>query len=150
MHVDRVVAVVDCGQVINPDTVEAQLQSGIIFGISAALWGEITLKDGRVEQSNFDNYRVLRIDEAPKIEIEIVNNGEAPGGIGEPGTSALMPAVANGVKRRGGFGKVLAHDARVAHLLVAESQLVVGQTYRPGVVREFRMLERARMQRNGP
>jgi isoquinoline 1-oxidoreductase beta subunit len=97
VHVDRVVAVVDCGQVINPDTVQAQLQSGIIFGISAVLWGEITLKDGRVEQSNFDNYRVLRIDEAPKIEIEIVNNGEAPGGIGEPGTSALMPAVANAV-----------------------------------------------------
>jgi isoquinoline 1-oxidoreductase beta subunit len=97
VHVDRVVAVVDCGQVVNPDTVQAQLQSGIIFGISAALWGEITLKDGRVEQSNFDNYRVLRIDEAPKIEIEIVNNGEAPGGIGEPGTSVVMPAVANAV-----------------------------------------------------
>jgi isoquinoline 1-oxidoreductase beta subunit len=97
VHVDRVVAVVDCGQVVNPDTVQAQLQSGIIFGISAALWGEITLKDGRVEQSNFDNYRVLRIDEAPKIEVEIVNNGEAPGGIGEPGTSAVMPAVANAV-----------------------------------------------------
>lgn len=97
VHVDRVVAVVDCGQVVNPDTVQAQLQSGIIFGISAALWGEVTLKDGRVEQSNFDNYRVLRIDEAPKIEVEIVNNGEAPGGIGEPGTSAVMPAVANAV-----------------------------------------------------
>jgi isoquinoline 1-oxidoreductase subunit beta len=97
VHVDRVVAVVDCGQVVNPDTVQAQLQSGIIFGISAALWGEITLKDGRVQQSNFDNYRVLRIDEAPKIEVEIVNNGEAPGGIGEPGTSAVMPAVANAV-----------------------------------------------------
>jgi isoquinoline 1-oxidoreductase beta subunit len=97
VHVDRVVAVVDCGQVVNPDTVQAQLQSGIIFGISAALWGEITLKDGRVEQSNFDNYRVLRIDEAPKIEIEIVNSGEAPGGIGEPGTSVVMPAVANAV-----------------------------------------------------
>jgi len=97
VHVDRVVAVVDCGQVINPDTVEAQLQSGIIFGISATLWGEITLKDGRVQQSNFDDYRVLRIDEAPKIEIEIVKSEEAPGGIGEPGTSALAPAVLNAV-----------------------------------------------------
>ncbi|MFN3625954.1 MAG: molybdopterin cofactor-binding domain-containing protein, partial [Hyphomicrobium sp.] len=96
-HVDRVVAVVDCGQVINPNTVEAQLQSGIIFGISAVLWGEITLKDGRVEQSNFDNYRVLRIDEAPKIVVEIVKSSEAPGGIGEPGTSALAPAVLNAV-----------------------------------------------------
>lgn len=97
VHVDRVVAVVDCGQVVNPNTVEAQLQSGIIFGISATLWGEITLKDGRVEQSNFDNYRVLRIDEAPKIVVEIVKSGEAPGGIGEPGTSALAPAVLNAV-----------------------------------------------------
>ncbi len=97
VRVDRVVAVVDCGQVVNPDTVAAQLQSGIIFGISAVLWGEITLKDGRVEQSNFDNYRVLRIDEAPKIEIEIVKSGEKPGGLGEPGTSALAPAVLNAV-----------------------------------------------------
>ncbi len=97
VHVDRVFAVVDCGQVVNPNTVEAQMQSGIIFGISAVLWGEITLKDGRVQQSNFDDYRVLRIDEAPNIEVEIVKNREAPGGIGEPGTSALMPAVTNAV-----------------------------------------------------
>jgi isoquinoline 1-oxidoreductase beta subunit len=97
VHVDRVFVVVDCGQVVNPNTVEAQMQSGVIFGISAALWGEITLQGGRVEQSNFDNYRVLRIDEAPQIMVEIVKNGEAPGGIGEPGTSALMPAVANAV-----------------------------------------------------
>ncbi len=97
VHVDRVFVVVDCGQVINPNTVEAQMQSGIIFGISAALWGQITLKDGRVQQSNFDDYRVLRIDEAPKIQVEIVKSSEAPGGIGEPGTSALQPAVANAV-----------------------------------------------------
>lgn len=97
VHVDRVVAAVDCGTVVNPNTVEAQLQSGIIFGITAVLWGEITLKDGRVEQSNFDDYRMLRIDEAPKIEVEIVNSSEAPGGIGEPGTSALAPAVLNAV-----------------------------------------------------
>ncbi|KAB2938738.1 MAG: xanthine dehydrogenase family protein molybdopterin-binding subunit [Hyphomicrobium sp.] len=97
VHVDRVVAAVDCGTVVNPNTVEAQLQSGIIFGITAVLWGEITLKDGRVEQSNFDNYRILRIDEVPKIEVEIVNSSEAPGGIGEPGTSALAPAVLNAV-----------------------------------------------------
>jgi len=97
VRVNRVCAAVDCGQVVNPDTVEAQLQSGIIFGLSAALWGEITLKNGRVEQSNFDNYRVLRIDEAPKIAVEIVKSGEAPGGIGEPGTSVVMPAVLNAV-----------------------------------------------------
>ena len=97
VHVDRVVAVVDCGQVVNPDTVEAQLQSGIIFGITATLWGEITLKNGRVEQTNFDDYRILRIDEAPRIETEVVKSSEAPGGIGEPGTSALAPAVLNAV-----------------------------------------------------
>ena len=79
MHVDRVVAVVDCGMVVNPDTVEAQMQSGIIFGITAALWGEITIKNGRVEQTNFDDYRIMRIDEAPKIEVEIVKSSEEPG-----------------------------------------------------------------------
>ncbi len=97
VRVDRVVAVVDCGQVINPNTIVAQIESGIIFGISAVLWGEITLKNGRVEQTNFDDYRVLRIDEAPRIEVEMVNNGEPPGGIGEPGTSVVMPAVLNAV-----------------------------------------------------
>ena len=97
VHVDRIVAVVDCGQVVNPNTVEAQLQSGIIFGITAVLWGEITLKDGRVEQTNFDDYKILRIDQAPKIETEIVKSSEAPGGIGEPGTSTLTPAVLNAV-----------------------------------------------------
>lgn len=97
VRVNKVVAVVDCGQVVNPNTVAAQLQSGVIFGISAVLWGEVTIKDGRVEQSNFDNYRVLRIDEAPEIVVEVVKSSEAPGGIGEPGTSALTPAVLNAV-----------------------------------------------------
>ncbi len=89
--------VVDTGVAVNPDTIVAQMQSGIIFGITAALWGEITLKGGRVEQTNFDTYRMLRINEAPKIEVEIVKSSEAPGGIGEPGTSALAPAVLNAV-----------------------------------------------------
>ena len=97
VRVKRVVCAVDCGQVVNPDTVRAQLESGVIFGITAALYGEITLKDGRVEQSNFDNYRMLRIDEAPKIEVYIVESTEAPGGMGEPGTSAHR---ARGGKRR--------------------------------------------------
>ena len=97
VQVKRVVCAVDCGQVVNPDTVRAQLESGVIFGITAALYGEITLKDGRVEQSNFDNYRMLRMDQAPKIEVHIVESLEAPGGMGEPGTSALAPAVANAV-----------------------------------------------------
>ena len=97
VRVKRVVCAVDCGQVVNPDTVRAQLESGVIFGITAALYGAITLKDGRVEQSNFDNYRMLRIGEAPKIEVYIVESTEAPGGMGEPGTSALAPAVANAI-----------------------------------------------------
>lgn len=97
VHVDRVVAVVDCGVAVNPDTVVAQLESGIVFGITAALYGEITLKNGRVEQTNFDSYQMLRIDAAPIIEVEIVKSAEAPGGLGEPGTSALAPAVLNAV-----------------------------------------------------
>ena len=97
VRVDRVVCVVDTGVAVNPDTIVAQMQSGIIFGITAALWGEITLKNGRVEQSNFDNYRMLRIDEAPAIEVEVVKSSADPGGIGEPGTSGLMPAVLNAV-----------------------------------------------------
>lgn len=97
VRVDRVVAAVDCGLVVNPNTVEAQLQSGIIFGLTAALFGEITLKGGRVEQSNFDTYEMLRMDAAPKIEVVIVKSSEAPGGIGEPGTSAITPAVGNAI-----------------------------------------------------
>jgi CO/xanthine dehydrogenase Mo-binding subunit len=97
VQVERVVAAVDCGTIVNPNTVEAQIQSGIIFGISAALWGEITLKDGRVEQHNFNDYRVLRINEAPVIDVHLVASAAAPGGIGEPGTSAVMPAVANAI-----------------------------------------------------
>jgi isoquinoline 1-oxidoreductase beta subunit len=97
VKVQRVVCAVDTGVVINPNTVEAQIQSGIIYGLTAALYGEITFKEGRVEQSNFDNYQILRINEAPKIEVHIVKSPEAPGGIGEPGTSALAPAVANAI-----------------------------------------------------
>ena len=91
------VCAVDCGSIVNPDTIDAQVQGAVIFGISAALHGEITLKNGRVEQSNFDNYQVVRIDEAPTIEVHIVRNNEPPGGMGEPGTSAIMPAVANAI-----------------------------------------------------
>ena len=88
VRVRRVVCAVDCGTVVNPDTVQAQIQSGIIFGITAALYGEITLKDGRVEQSNFDTYQMLRMNEAPAIEVHIVKSPEPPGGMGEAGTSA--------------------------------------------------------------
>src|SRR2546426_3300109 len=97
VRVGRVVCAVDCGTIVNPDIVKAQMESGIIFGISAALWGEITLKNGRVEQHNFNDYRVLRLPEAPVIEVHLVQSTAAPGGVGEPGTSAVMPAVTNAI-----------------------------------------------------
>jgi isoquinoline 1-oxidoreductase beta subunit len=95
--VRRIVCAVDCGTIINPDTVTAQVESGVVFGISGAMWGEITLKNGRVEQSNFHDYRVLRMNETPPIEVHLVRNLEAPGGMGEPGTAATAPALANAV-----------------------------------------------------
>jgi isoquinoline 1-oxidoreductase subunit beta len=91
----RVTAAVDCGTVVNPDGVEAQIQGGLIFGLTAALYNEITIAKGRVQQSNFNNYRMMRINETPAIEVHLVRNGEAPGGIGEPGTSVAGPALAN-------------------------------------------------------
>jgi isoquinoline 1-oxidoreductase beta subunit len=97
VRVRRVICAVDCGTVINPDTVQAQIQSAIIFGITAALHGQITLKNGRVEQSNFHDYQMLRINEAPAIEVHIVQSSEPPGGMGECGTSAIVPAVANAI-----------------------------------------------------
>ncbi|MFM0202158.1 xanthine dehydrogenase family protein molybdopterin-binding subunit [Paraburkholderia fungorum] len=95
--VKRVVCAVDCGMVVNPNTIEAQVQGGIIFGITAALYSQITIKDGRVEQNNFTDYRMLRIDQTPPIEVHIVKSSEAPGGIGEPGTAALAPALTNAI-----------------------------------------------------
>jgi isoquinoline 1-oxidoreductase subunit beta len=97
VRVRRVVCAVDCGTVVNPDTVQAQIQSAVIFGITAALHGQITLKDGRVEQSNFHDYEMLRINEAPAIEVHIVQSSEPPGGMGECGTSAVVPALANAI-----------------------------------------------------
>jgi isoquinoline 1-oxidoreductase beta subunit len=97
VRVRRVVCAVDCGTVVNPDTVRAQIQSAVIFGITAALRGEITLKDGRVQQSNFHDYQVLRMNEAPAIEVYIVKSAEPPGGMGEAGTSAVVPAVTNAI-----------------------------------------------------
>jgi isoquinoline 1-oxidoreductase beta subunit len=88
---------VDCGVQVNPDTIRAQMESGIVFGLSAALWGEITIKDGRVEQTNFGDYRVLRMNEAPRIDVHLAKSLEAPGGIGEPGTSCVMPALTNAI-----------------------------------------------------
>jgi isoquinoline 1-oxidoreductase subunit beta len=97
VRVRRVVCAVDCGTVVNPDTVRAQIQSGIIFGVTAALHGEITLNNGRVQQANFDTYQMLRMNEAPAIDVHIVQNSEPPGGMGECATSLIVPAVANAV-----------------------------------------------------
>jgi isoquinoline 1-oxidoreductase beta subunit len=97
VHVHRIVSAVDTGIVVNPDTVVAQLQGGLIFGLTAALYGEITIDKGRVQQSNFQNYRMLRINEVPKIEVHLIASGEAPGGIGETGTTAGPPAVGNAI-----------------------------------------------------
>src|SRR5262245_37459459 len=97
VRVRRVVCAMDCGTVINPDTVQAQIQSGIIFGVTAALYGEITLKNGRVEQTNFDTYQMLRMNEAPAIEVHVIKSTEPPGGMGETGTAAVVPAIANAI-----------------------------------------------------
>src|SRR6185369_11307803 len=92
VRVRRVVCALDCGTVVNPDTVRAQVESGAMFGVTAALYGEITLKDGSVEQGNFDSYRILRMNEAPAVEVHVIDNGDAPGGLGEAGTSLIVPA----------------------------------------------------------
>ncbi len=97
VRVHRVVCAVDCGTVVNPDIVKAQIEGGVIFGISGALYGEVTLKNGRVEQSNFHDVRVLRMNETPTIDVHLVRNFEAPGGMGEPGTAVTAPALANAV-----------------------------------------------------
>ncbi len=95
--VHRVVCAIDCGQVVNPDTVIAQMESGIVYGLTAALKGEITIRNGRVEQGNFNDYPLLRMDEMPEVEVHIVKSAENPGGVGEPGTPPIAPAVANAV-----------------------------------------------------
>jgi len=94
-RVDRVVCAVECGTVVNPDNVRAQMEGGIGFGLSAALYSAITLKDGQVEQSNFHDYPLLRINEMPAIDVHIVPSTAKPSGVGEPGTPVIAPAVAN-------------------------------------------------------
>lgn len=95
VRVHRVVCAVDCGQIINPDTVEAQMEGGIVFGLTAALYGEITLQGGRVVQSNFHDYRLMRMNEMPRVEVHLVPSGDAHGGVGEPGVPPAAPAICN-------------------------------------------------------
>ena len=115
----RVTAAVDCGTVVNPDSVEAQIQGGLIFGLTAALYNEITIAKGRVQQSNFNNYRMMRINEAPAIDVHLIRNGEAPGGIGEPGTSIAAPALANAL--------FAATGVRFRSLPIDRKQLALGK-----------------------
>jgi isoquinoline 1-oxidoreductase subunit beta len=93
--VHKITVALDCGQVVNPDICNAQIEGSIIYGLTAALWGEINLQGGRVQQTNFDSYRLMRLNEAPRIEIHFIDSGEEPGGIGEPATALVAPAVCN-------------------------------------------------------
>ena len=97
VRVHRVVCALDCGLVINPDTVKAQMEGGIIFGLTAALKTEITLKNGRVEQDNFHDYQMLRMFESPEIEVHLVPSTENPTGVGEPGVPPVAPALVNAI-----------------------------------------------------
>ena len=97
VNLRRVTSAVDTGIAVNPDTIVAQLQGGLIFGLTAALFGEITIEKGRVRQSNFNDYRMLRIDEVPPIEVHVIKSGEDPGGIGETGVTAGPPALRNAI-----------------------------------------------------
>ncbi|MDR3465568.1 MAG: xanthine dehydrogenase family protein molybdopterin-binding subunit [Xanthobacteraceae bacterium] len=97
VYLHRVTSAVDTGIAVNPDTIRAQLEGGLIFGLTAALYGEITIENGRVKQSNFNDYRMLRIDQAPKIDIHLIKSGEPPGGIGETGATAGPPALRNAI-----------------------------------------------------
>jgi isoquinoline 1-oxidoreductase subunit beta len=97
LNIHRVVCAVDCGICVNPASVAAQMEGAVVFGLSAALYGELTFKEGRVQQSNFHDYPLLRVHEMPRVETYIVSSSEKPGGIGEPGVAPVAPAVANAV-----------------------------------------------------
>jgi isoquinoline 1-oxidoreductase beta subunit len=101
-RVRQVWAAVDCGRVVNPDTVRAQIEGGIIFGLTAALNGRVTFAEGRAQQTNFDGYPLLSLAEAPAISVTIITSEADPGGIGEPGTPPIAPAVANAIYAAGG------------------------------------------------
>jgi len=96
-RVGRVVCAMDCGQVVNPDGVRAQLEGGVTFGLSAALTNEITVANGRVQQGNFNDFVPLRIGEAPKVEVHLIASGESPGGVGETGTACVSAALCNAI-----------------------------------------------------
>ena len=95
IKIPRVVAAVDCGRMINPEIIKAQVSGGLIFGLSATLLGEVTLKDGQIQQSNFDDFPILTMVETPDIEVHLIDSQESPTGIGETGVPPIAPAVVN-------------------------------------------------------
>jgi isoquinoline 1-oxidoreductase beta subunit len=97
LKIHRVVCAIDCGPTVNPDTIRAQLESGVVFGLTAALYGEITFEKGRVKQRNFHDYPMLRMNEMPQVEAHIVPSTERMGGVGEPGVPPVAPALANAI-----------------------------------------------------
>ena len=97
LKLHKITCVVDCGHKVNPSIVDQQISGGIVFGLSAALWGEVTLDGGKVKQSNFDHYRVLRMHQMPELDVHLLDSTEAPGGIGEPSVAVVAPALANAV-----------------------------------------------------
>ena len=97
LKVHKIFCVVDCGQMVNPQIVESQIESGIVFGLSAALWGEVTIEGGRVQQTNFNDYRVVRGNDMPELDVHLVQSGELPGGIGEVAVPLVAPALCNAI-----------------------------------------------------
>jgi isoquinoline 1-oxidoreductase beta subunit len=97
IRVHKVTCAIDCGPIVNPDTIRAQMESAVVFGLSAALYGEITFRNGRVKQRNFHDYRMLRMNEMPEVDVVIVESTESMGGVGEPGVPPVAPAVGNAV-----------------------------------------------------
>ena len=97
VKVRRYTSAIDCGAVVNPDIVKQQVEGGLLFGLTAALYGNITFENGRVQQSNFHDYRALRINETPQIEVHLIRNNEKPGGVGEPGVTAAAPSLLNAI-----------------------------------------------------
>ena len=97
LHIHKVVCAIDCGRIANPEIIRAQMESGIVFGLTATLHGEITFQDGRVDQGNFHDYPILRFDEMPVVEVHIVPSEEKSGGVGEPGVPPIAPAICNAI-----------------------------------------------------